>query len=262
MTNVTAPRPPRRIQSVDVGFRIVRILEQAAGKLPLKRIAAEARMAPSKVYLYLSSYAALGLVEQDEATGHYGLGTYAVQLGLSAIRQLNIVDLSKKPLEQLQLATGQSAYLSIWGNMGPVILLKYDSDLNSPVGIKVGSVLPLLRSATGRIFLSYLPETDLGSVLHREESSAPKTVGSRKKIIADVRVAGVAGSDGQVYEGFAALSAPIFDHAGTLAGSFTILGLRRDFNPDTKGTNASLLLEAVHQVSVALGYGGSKTEKS
>lgn len=262
MTTSAAKRPPRRIQSVDVGFRIVRILEKAAGKLPLKRIAADARMPPSKAYLYLSSYAALGLVEQDEVTGHYGLGTYAVQLGLSAIRQLDIVGLSKKPLEQLQVGTGQSAYLSIWGNMGPVILLKYDSQLNAPLGIKVGSVLPLLRSATGRIFLSYLPETDLEPVLHREEAIPSKTVRNRQKIIADVRSAGVAGSDGQVYEGFAALSAPIFDHANALAGSFTILGLRRDFTPDTRGPDASLLLEAASQVSIALGYNKSATNKS
>lgn len=254
MTNITTPRPPRRIQSVDVGFRVVRILEQAAGKLPLKRIASEAGMPPSKVYLYLSSYAALGLVEQDEVTGHYGLGPYAVQLGLSAIRQLNIVDLSKRPLEQLQVSTGQSAYLSVWGNMGPVILLKYDNDQNSPVGIKVGSILPLLRSATGRIFLSYLPETDLEPVLRREEAAASAKTVNRKKLAAGVRSAGIASSDGQVYEGFAALSAPIFDHANTLAGSFTILGLRRDFSPNTAGSNASLLLEAANQVSIALGY--------
>jgi DNA-binding IclR family transcriptional regulator len=248
------PRPPRRIQSVDVGFRVVRILEQAAGKLPLKRIAAEAGMPPSKVYLYLSSYAALGLVEQDEVTGHYGLGTYAVQLGLSAIRQLNIVDLAKRPLEALQVKTGQSVYLSIWGNLGPVILLKYDSDLSSPVGIKVGSVLPLLRSATGQIFLSYVPETDLEPVLGREEASAPSKPVNRKKLIAGVRAAGIASSDGQVYAGFAALAAPIFDHAKALAGSFTILGLRRDFRPDTAGADAALLCEAAQHVSVALGY--------
>ncbi len=34
-----AIRHQRRIQSIDVGFRLIRVLEAASGKLPLSRIA-------------------------------------------------------------------------------------------------------------------------------------------------------------------------------------------------------------------------------
>lgn len=247
-------RPARRIQSIDVGFQVIRVLEQSRGKIALKRIASEAGMPPSKAYLYLSSFIDLGLVVQDDLTGHYGLGTYAVQLGLAAMRQLSILDVSRDPLERLQIETGCSAYLSIWGNMGPVIILKYDSDANAPVGIKVGSVLPLLRSATGRIFLHYMPEPDLRPVLLRE--------GVRKRAVSELREAssaeigshGVAVSDSQVYAGFAALSAPVFDHAGSLSGSLTLLGLTRHFRAAADGEAACLLKDAARRVSINLGF--------
>lgn len=248
-------RSPRRIQSIDVGFQVIRVLEQARGKIALKRIAAEAGMPPSKAYLYLTSFIDLGLVVQDEVTGHYGLGTYALQLGLAAMRQLSILDVSRAPLEQLQIETGCSAYLSIWGNMGPVIILKYDSDANAPVGVKVGSVLPILRSATGRVFLAFMPEADLRPVLQREGSTRALSK-VRATAGVEVRTSGVAVSDSQVYDGFAALSAPVFDHSASIAGSLTLLGLASNLRPEASERAASLLKDAARRISRELGHEG------
>ena len=210
-------------------------------------------MPPSKAYLYLASFADLGLVSQDEGTGHYGLGPYAVQLGLAGIRQLSVVDVARTRLPELQLATGKSVYLSVWGNMGPVILSKFDSDLQAPVGIRVGCVLPLERSATGRIFLSFLPSHELTPV--RSHHRAPKDRADEhgNDITVEVRKRGFATSDSLFYEGFAAVAAPIFDHADTLAGSITLLGLRRDMDLTPSGEMVSRLRAATTAISKELG---------
>src|SRR5688572_18613122 len=111
----------RGIQSIEVGFALIRELSKAQGKLPLKTLAAGADMSPSKAHLYLVSFIRLGLVVQDPVTARYGLGPAAIQLGIAAINQLNVVEVAHKHLEAFLESTGASVSLSIWGNRGPTI---------------------------------------------------------------------------------------------------------------------------------------------
>src|SRR4051812_49834488 len=88
----------RRVQSIEVGFRVLRVLRMAEGPLPLREIAARAGMPPSKVHLYLVSFVRENMAYQDIQNGHYGLGSFAIQLGLAAIRQLDVVGLAADTL--------------------------------------------------------------------------------------------------------------------------------------------------------------------
>ena len=71
----------RGIQSIEVGFRLIRVLETATGKLPLKTLADLAEMPASNAHLYMVSFCRVGLAVQDPITLRYGLGPYAVQVG-------------------------------------------------------------------------------------------------------------------------------------------------------------------------------------
>lgn len=106
---ILEPKDQRRgIQSVEVGFELVSQLAAAPGKLPLKKLAELAGMTPSKAHLYLVSFQRLGLVVQDGATSHYGLGPTALQHGLAAINQLNVVDIGREMLPEALEETGAS----------------------------------------------------------------------------------------------------------------------------------------------------------
>lgn len=248
-----AARDKRRIQSIDVGFQIVRVLEQANGKLPLKSIAEAASMPASKIYPYLVSFCDLGMVEQDPVTGRYGLGRYAVQLGLSAIRQRDVVEQARPVMEGLRESTGLSAHVSVWSNDGPVIVVKVDGDLGLPMSIRVGYVLPLLSSATGRVFLAHLPSAEVAHLLKRELTPDAGLRIRAKEAAQEVLTSGIALSDSQLYEGFAGMSVPVFDHEGKIAAAITLLGERRhvELRPDSRA--ALELLTAGQAVTRAMG---------
>ena len=78
-----APRSPpangtqRGIQSIEVGGALLKALAHHGRALPLKDLAAEAGMVPAKAHPYLVSFGKLGLIEQDAASGRYGLGPLA-----------------------------------------------------------------------------------------------------------------------------------------------------------------------------------------
>ena len=86
---------PRRIGAIEVGFRLVRVLEAADGPLPLKDLSERAGMPSSKAYAYVASFVHEGLLAQDAVTGRYGLGPFAMSLGVAALRQSDLVEVAR-----------------------------------------------------------------------------------------------------------------------------------------------------------------------
>jgi DNA-binding IclR family transcriptional regulator len=246
-------REQRRIRSIEVGFRLIHALEQAGRRLSLKDVARLAGMPPSKAHLYMVSFLRLGLVVQDPVTMRYGLGPYVVQLGLSAIRQLELADVARAPMEALSERTGLAVFLSIWGNQGPTIVLKLDGRWEIPLSVRQGYVLPILASATGQVFLAHLPERETAPLVAREAQLVPELAARAQAGLAEVRATGLAVSDQQLNPGFAAMSAPVFDHEGRIAAALTGLGMRTAVALDRDGPTAQAVAMAAAGISRALG---------
>ncbi|MFC3229180.1 IclR family transcriptional regulator [Marinibaculum pumilum] len=273
-----APARPaaRRVKSIEVGFRLIRALEALDGYRPLKEIAAAAGMSASKAYLYLASFADEGLVHQNPETGHYGLGPFATQIGLSAIRQLDVVGLAREELAPLRQATACAAYVCVWGSRGPTIVLKVDGEYQGSMVVRIGYVLPLLRSSTGRVFLAWRAGAEADMVMAVDQMTSDPdddppdagTLRQRMSMIVDtVRSRGYAFTDWDTVQeenlgvrypinaGFAALSAPIFDYSGALAASLTLLGPQRLIG-ERRDHFAGLVTGAAGRVSARMGFSG------
>jgi DNA-binding IclR family transcriptional regulator len=256
----TPRRGKRRVQSIEVGFRVIDALVNAGTKLPLKQIAADAGMPASKAYLYLASFVDVGMVVQDPVTARYGLGSYAVHLGLAGMRQLDVADVARDPMERLQEATGLSVFLSIWGNLGPVILMKVDGRSDMPLTLRVGSVLSLSESATGQVFVAYQPAAEIEAVLLRLGRKTKKA--ETGAIGETVRAAGLAFSDSRFVDGFAALAAPVFHATGEVAAAITLLGSRRAIEPAVASRPAERLRATAAEISRALGHASGSAAPS
>ena len=98
------------------------------------------------------------------------------------------------------------------------------------------------RSASGQIFLTFLAEAD-------------ETVRRRvRSTVEEVRANRMAVTDGLLNAGFAAISVPVFDHLGDLAGAMTTLGAAGHLDTSREGATASALRAAGENTSAALGY--------
>lgn len=253
MDKPVKPHAQRGIQSIEVGFRLIRVLETATAKLSLKNLADLAEMSPSSAHLYMVSFCRLGLAAQDPITLRYGLGPYAVQLGLAGLRQLDVIDVARIPMEELQAEIPLAVYLSIWGNMGPTIVLKLDGKLQSPLSVRVGYVSPLLSTATGSIYLTFMPEREIQNVLARETALHGERPDEIAGIRASVKASGIGVSIGQVNEGYAAVSAPVMNYDNRLAGSVTVLGPHSLVDRSPDGSVASAVRATAAKIALALG---------
>ena len=249
----------RSIQSVEVGFRLIKALDEASDALSLKRLAAAAGMTASKAHLYLVSFRRVGLVVQESDSGRYALGPYALQLGLSALRKLEVVRLARDTLGELSEATGESCYIAVWGNRGPCITSVSTAPGSLPLLLQVGYVLPTTSTATGRIFLSYLPRTHTEQVVSAERAlswSGANGEAAIRRIIEEVRAHGISHTDGQLSIGLAAFSVPVFAHDGAVTAAITVIGSSATMDATIEGPIARRLQRAARNLSAQLGWSG------
>src|SRR5262249_16547913 len=159
------------IQSVEVAGAILRALITAGHPAPLKEVARLARLHPGKAHRYLVSLIRIELVEQDAASGHYAVGPMAIALGLVGLRNVDVMRVASALLPSLRDEIDETVLLALWSARGPVVFRLEESARPVFMNIRVGSVLPLLRTATGRVFAAFLSDEHTRDLIEAERAA-------------------------------------------------------------------------------------------
>lgn len=255
----------RGIQSMEVGGQLLLALAQHGSPMPLKDLARDAGMVPAKAHPYLVSFNKLGLIVQDEVSGHYGLGPLAMQLGLISLQQFDPVRLATPLLADLAKQLGHTVALAVWGNRGPTIVRIEESPNLVHVTMRHGTVMSLRSTASGRLFAAYLPEDTVLAALEEEHAyelrhapdapAMPPTMdASFSTLLEAVRQNGLSDAVNLVVPGVSALAAPVFDESGKLVLSLTAIGPSAQFDVGLNGGIATTLKALGRDLSQRLGY--------
>jgi DNA-binding IclR family transcriptional regulator len=246
------------IQSIEVGQRLLEVLASAPGPMALGELADAALMPPSKAHRYLVSYCRGGLIEQEGESGHYGLGRFALDLGLAALGRLEGISVALPVVRDLAKRLDQTVALAVWGNQGPTIVRWVGGDSPVSATLRVGSVMPLSRSATGQAFLAHLPENRWQSLLKREladntrQGIRPQSVAELSDRMRDIRTSGVSHTI-EFIAGISGMAAPIFGDQGSMVLALVTLGYSAGFEP-RQGEIRTALHQAAQQLSRRLGH--------
>lgn len=239
--------PPRRgIQSLEIGLRVLEALA-AAGPQTLRDLARAAKLPSSNCHRYLVSFVRAGYVLQEERSGRYELGPRLLQAGLAALAQLDFMGIATEALERVVEATGHSGLIAVWGEAGPTIVRWMSGRIPVHTSLSVGTILPLLSSSTGRVFVANLPARQTSALLARERTSSG---GDTDRLIASVRAAGFAQVSGDHIPGLNAIAAPVLNAHSEAAVVITLVCARQGFAP---GSLDRLRLEAA-EASSRLGW--------
>ena len=221
----------RGVQSIEIGAPLLMTLAASGDPMALKDLSAAVEMAPSKAHRYITSFIRCGLIRQSKATGHYSLGHSALALGLGALSQIDLVGVASDALADLTARTGITSLLSVWGPQGPVIIRWRRSRQLLVTSLNLGSVLPATTSATGHIFLAYLPRDYTADHVAREFAEKKKlqtdpqfTRKQLDQMIASVRASRLAWADSSVIPGLRAIASPVLDVQNEAAAVITLIG--------------------------------------
>ena len=218
----TPPSAPGGLQSLDTALHVLKVLSAQPGPVALSDLARQSDLPLSKVHRYLASFAQAGLVQQAGKSGKYDLGPGALRLGLAAMTRLDFVNQTADRLPDLVAQTGLTALLCVWSQTGAIVV-RWERAANHVVtALGLGSTLPLLNSATGRVFLAYAPEALTRDLLEREMEGRPDT--DIPALRETTRANGYASVAGDLIPGLAAIAAPVLDWQGEAQASITLIG--------------------------------------
>lgn len=250
------------IQSVEVGFTLLAVLSNAPGPLMLRDLAAAAGMSAAKAHRYLVSFQRLQLVVQDAGSTRYDLGPAALKLGLASLSRLDAVKLARERIGALMEQIGHTLALAVWGNHGPTIVHWEESPQAVTVNLRLGDVMPLLSSATGRCFAAYLSKDaitpllkdEIGKAQKQRRGDVPASLPEARALLDEVRRRGSARVVDTLLPGIVAFCAPVFDSDGHIALGMVALGPVGTFDPEWDGEIDRPLRSAASQLSSDLGY--------
>ena len=226
------------LKSLDSALGVLTYMARRDGPLTLSEIARDCDMPPSKVHRYLSSFVAAGLMRQEGRSGRYDLGPEAMQIGLGAIARNDFVNRTADGLPDLAARTQMTALLAVWGNGGATVV-RWERGVSPTVtSMGLGTNLPLLNSATGRVFLAWGPPLMIRDAQASALRSAARnpallpdispTRADVARLTGDIRARGYASVDGQFIPGLVAIAAPVLDWQDEVQTAVTLVGIDPD----------------------------------
>jgi DNA-binding IclR family transcriptional regulator len=260
------------IQSVEVGFVLLDALSQASGALMLRDLAAAAGMSAAKAHRYLVSFQRMGLVIQDPVSTRYDLGPAALRLGLASLSRISAVKLARERMPALLTQTGHVLAIAVWGNQGPTMVHWEEAVQTVPVTLRLGDVMPLLTSATGRCFAAFMGTEGrdaqrLGPMIKAELArfkklpsnglplvDVPQTPQAVQSVLDETRARGIARVVHSLLPGVGGFCAPVFDAQGRLALGLVVLGSVATLDTAWDSAPARALLTCAQQLSRDLGH--------
>jgi len=215
-------RPAYPIASVDNALRLLMLFREQA-RVRLSDASEHLGVAHSTAHRLLAMLAYHGFVRQEQDSRAYVAGPALVEIGLAAVRQLDIRLLARPVLEDLAATFAETAHLTILEGATVRYLDAVESSRALRVSARTGTALPANCTASGKAMLAALPDSEVPALFDRPGSVGPgklpsltkRSVTSLTRLRAElrrVRERGYALNTEESEEGVASVAVAVLGH--------------------------------------------------
>lgn len=244
--------------TVDKALAILEYLSVNKGGVLLADLVKGLGIPKTTVFRLLETLKFRGYVETAPQTEMYTLGLKAIDLGISALTNMEIVDAASPYLRDLAQTTGETSFLGVYNEGEIVYLHKSEGTQSIRISSQLGSRRPVHCTGLGKAILSGFPIETVDKILH--EKGMPKYTEHSitspyryHKELSKVRAEGYAKDAEELELGLSCFAAPIFNYTGGVVGAICISGPtdRIELN---QADLIHKLKEACSQISRRLGF--------
>lgn len=220
---------PGNVQAVERAAALLTLVASARRPLGLADIAAAVDLPKSTVHGLLATLKSIGWVEQDRSAG-----SYRVARSLAGLAQvLDAADLRSAAtpwMDALAAQTGLEVHLTWLEGVRAVIVQHVYRPDNSGQHLRVGELMPLHATASGKVLLAHGERGLLDRGL-RPERFTRFTLVEEDEIDAELartRSDGYALEVGEYYPDVSAVAVPVRDSLGDTVAALAVLGPRAE----------------------------------
>jgi IclR family KDG regulon transcriptional repressor len=211
------------------------------------------------VHRILASLVKYKYARQDQETKKYGLGInfYMMQSPLDRFKALRAV---MTPLmRELYLKCKETVSAASLVEDEIEYIERFESEMLLRVSIRVGTRFPAHCTATGKVLLASLSDSDLTQIyqgrgrLKKCTEASITSMRELKKTLEKVREQGFAYDSEETLIGVNCMASPIYDLKGKVVAAISISGPRERMAPDKVAEIMPLLRETTAKISRELG---------
>ena len=189
----------------------------------------------------------------------YRLGAATFRLGYQALENLDLRQLARPFIEQLNQATGETVHLATLENGDVFYLDKVEARHPVRTHSRIGSIAPLHCAAVSKAILAFLPHPERDRVLQGRllDRRTPNSRTDREALDADFVEASRRGyvlDDEENEPGIHCVGMPFFDGTRRVAGSLSVSTPVSRIDRDKLLSFVPLLSESVQALSRELGW--------
>jgi len=182
------PAPAYPIGSVDNALRLL-LLFRSQPRVRLSEASGHLGVAHSTAHRLMAMLAYYGFVRQEPDTRVYVAGPALVEIGLAAVRELDIRLRARPALEGLAASLGETVHLAVLEGSSVRYLDAVESAKALRVASRTGSVLAAHCTASGKALLAALPEAEVSALFAGRALTAltARSITTRSRLLAELR---------------------------------------------------------------------------
>ena len=246
------------VHNIDTAFEILFLISHR-GNLNLKEIEKEIKISSSQLKKIVNILVNRDYLIFDKKRKSYSLGIKNFEVGYSYLSHVEIRRIARPFLMELGEKFKENVYLAIRSAWEIVYIDAFEVDRPVTVKSRIGKLLPMYASASGKVILSYMDEEELEEFFE-EVKLIPftnKTITNRDQLINHlkrVRDWGFAIDNEEWEYEVKCISVPIWDYTGKIVAAITLSAPSYRLSKEKIFEIKDIFKEKAKKLSEKLGY--------
>jgi len=245
------------MQLLERAMTIAKVLasEASENSLSISELSAKCNLPLSTLHRILKAMIKEGMIEQDDQTKQYRLGTIWMELGLQVYDTMDYISKIRPELERLAREVEESVYLSKPAGLDTIIIERIDSAAN-PIRIydQLGIRIPMHIGAANKAILATMPVSQAKEII--EQLIPYEEIAELEAQLEQIRLQGFSISHGERTEGTSSIAVSILNGFNEVVGAVSIGFVSFNVTAEHINTLTERLMETGKRVSMKLGYRG------
>lgn len=199
-----------------------------------------------------------GYLERSDGDQRYRLGLHLAGLGFKVIRRMSLRHEALPYLKELVEMWDETCDLCIYDQERVFYIEVLRGNHALTIAADVGQRLPVHCTASGKLFLAYLPEKEVDVILRKPlQAYTQNTITSPhelRKQLKTIKMQGYSIDNEELEEGVRAIAVPIRDHTNRIIAAVSIPGPVNRMSMDRISEMSTSFIRTAEAISHRMGW--------
>ncbi|CAB3716832.1 Pca regulon regulatory protein [Paraburkholderia sediminicola] len=203
-------------QSLEKGIAVLRAFSAQRRTMSLPEVAEATSITKSSAQRMIYTLEKLGYVRKHPRTKRYQLTPRVVQIGFNYLAADTLIDVANPFLSELTNVTGETTSLTEPDGAQMLYVARFVCMKFVPIHMPIGSRIPMYCTASGRAYLSALPDDEVRALLEANDRVAHTQytvtdIGEIEALLGEARRRGYTSNREELFIGDMTIAAPVLD---------------------------------------------------